>query len=418
MSTIAALRGKLGSTEYFVATMKAKDVADKVDILDKEEWEKLSLEEREQRKIDYNRVKNHIAPYLASDRDRFFGAIIVAVKNFNPDGFEPILEKDVIRKGLPRSEKPAATAMGFLTFDGGEVFHSLDGQHRLKAIDFAIKGRDEKGKNIPGLKPSLQLATDDVTVIFIVHDRVKARKIFTKVNRYAKPTSAGQNLIIDDDDIVAVLAREVANEIIGPNLVEYERSNLSAKATEFTTLATIAGCCEAIILGNFEDKKIVRTQMPTEAKEQLYRGKVKEVWNFLLKEIRIFADVLRDRKESGDLKRIEIRQDYMLGKPVPQACLVKAFVRLTNPPTRMSFRDAARKLNAIPWEISDKLWDRVLWTGGTIIKGHANLATHIISYMAGEKLTEEQKEDILKRYREVFPPEEREGKKLPDRIAE
>ena len=178
MTTVAALRGKLGSTEYFIATMKAKAVADKVDILDKEEWEKLDLEEREQRQIDYNRVKKHIAPYLARNPDRFFGAIIVAVKNFNPDGFEPILEKDVIRKGISKAEKPAATAMGFLTFDGSEIFHSLDGQHRLKAIDFAIKGRDEENKNIPGLKPSLQLATDDVTVIFIAPRPKKSTQDF------------------------------------------------------------------------------------------------------------------------------------------------------------------------------------------------------------------------------------------------
>ena len=138
---------------------------------------------------------------------------------------------------------------------------------------------------------------------------------------------------------------------------------------------------------------------------------------FLLKEIRIFADALSDRKESGDDKRIELRQDYMLGKPVPQVCLFKAFVRLTTAPTRMSYGEAAKKLNAIPWEIGDKLWDRLLWSGKSILTKNAKLATDIIAYKAGEKLTEEQKNDILKRYREVFPPDEQEGKKLPDRIA-
>ena len=419
-TTVAALRGKLGSTEYFIVSMPAKEVADKVDILDREEWKKLPLEEREQRDIDYNRVKRHIAPYLAHAPDRFFGAIIVAVKKFNRDNFLPLTDRDIFRKVLNPSEKAPAAAMGFLTFDGGEEFHAIDGQHRLKAIEFAIKGRDERGQTIPGLRPSSQLAADDVTVILIAHERKKARNIFTKVNRYAKSTTTGQNLIIDDDDIVAVLARELANdeEMITPNLVAYKGSTLSINATEFTTLATIAGCCEAIILANFPIRKIDRTQRPTMEVEENYRQKVQEVWKFLLKEIRIFADALSDRKESGDDKRIEIRQDYMLGKPVPQVCLVKAFVRLTNQPTRMSFREAAKKLNAIPWKISDKLWDRLLWSGKSILTKNAKLATDIIAYMAGEKLTEEDKNDLLKRYRKVFSPEEQQqGKKLPDRIA-
>ena len=88
------------------------------------------------------------------------------------------------------------------------MLYPLDGQHRLKAIKFAIEGVDEENKKIEGLTLDSSLADEEVTVILIRHDKHKARKIFTKVNRYAKPTTTAINLVIDDHDIIAVLSRK------------------------------------------------------------------------------------------------------------------------------------------------------------------------------------------------------------------
>ena len=80
--------------------------------------------------------------------------------------------------------------MGFLTFTGGEIMVPLDGQHRLKAIQFAITGVDEKSRPID-ITPCAELGQEDVTVILVAYEATKARKIFTKVNRYAKTTTTG-----------------------------------------------------------------------------------------------------------------------------------------------------------------------------------------------------------------------------------
>ena len=418
--TISAMKGKFGSTEYYILTMKAKELAEKISIpSEMEDWKNMSLEEKEQRDINYARVKRQIAPYLANDPDRFFGAIIVAAKNFDPNNFESVLK--MCKDSMPHLYKSEAQNMGFLTFTGAELLIPLDGQHRVKAIKFAIEGLDEKGKKIPNMSPSADIANEDVTVILIDYKPAKARKIFTKVNRYAKATTTGQNLVTDDDDIIAVLAREIANDVkfIGPDLVKYQNNTLSDKDGYFTTLAALADCNEAIMLANFGGGKIDRTHLPDKEKVVLYRDKVHETWEFLLEHIDLFSDALSDKDESGNSKRRQIREDYLLGKPIPQICLVRAFARLTNLQTnKLSSSQATKKLNSIPWEKDNLLWDGLFLKGEkkTILTKNAGLVTDIICYMCGEALSDEDKDALLGRYRDALP-EGAKPKQLPPKVS-
>ncbi len=417
-TTVPAMKARLGDTDYYVLSMKAQELVDKVKIpKELDGWEDLSIEERYQRDINYNRVRKQIAPYLANDDSRFFGAVIVAAMNFGEEvSFEPLAE--MTTKGLPGLYRKASTNMGFLTFEGGELLVPLDGQHRLKAIEFAVTGRDEKGRDID-IKPCTQLAQEDVTVILVPYVPQKARKIFTRVNRYARPTTAGQNIVTDDDDILAVLTREVANDLIGGRLAKYRSNTLTTKDPEFTTLAIVYNCNEAIITNSFPGGKLDTTQLPEASGIKLYRNKVREVWQTLLENIEVFADALSDKEETGDDKRREIREANLLGKPVTQECLVRAFIRLIGDPSNMGSEKACEKLNALPWNITEEnleIWQGVLWVGGVggkIITRNRKLTTDIIAYLAGEKLTDDGKAELLEKYRELFPEAERVGKELP-----
>ena len=144
-STIPAMRGKLGSTEYFIVTMKAKDVAEKMRAaVEVEGWDDLSLEQKYQREIDLDRVRRDIAPYLARDEDRFFGCLIVAVQNGEEMEYESVKE---VAKGkvFIGSHNLAANGLGFLNLSGEEIMIPIDGQHRAKAIDFRNK-RERRSK--------------------------------------------------------------------------------------------------------------------------------------------------------------------------------------------------------------------------------------------------------------------------------
>ena len=186
-SVHATMKGKFGSTEYFMLTMKARDVAKRLVILKKmPDWEDLGIEERFHMEIDYNRVKKQIAPYLSNDPDRFFGALIVSVFNGEEMEFEPASN---MLHGIPKLYQTAAESLGFLTLSGGEMLVPLDGQHRLVALQAAISGNDEKQKKISEVAPNPELADDDVMLIMIRHDAQKSRRIFNKVKRRAGSAS-------------------------------------------------------------------------------------------------------------------------------------------------------------------------------------------------------------------------------------
>ncbi len=250
-SVYPAMRGTFGSTDYFIVTMKANDVANQITIpKEMPGWDDMNIEERFQREINYTRVKKQIAPYLANDPDRFFGALIVDVINPEEMDFEPA--EKVLGSRVPRLYQTASKSFGFLTLSGGEMLVPLDGQHRLAALTFALSGKDERQNPISGVDPNPNLANDDVLLIMIKHDLKKGRSIFNKVNRYAKRTSKGDDLITADDDVIAVISREsIANDVIGSRLVNYRSNTLSDKAHYFTTLATVYEATKVTLEENF-----------------------------------------------------------------------------------------------------------------------------------------------------------------------
>lgn len=418
-TAVAAMKARLGDTDYYILSMKAQELVEKAKILKEEEWDDMSLEERYQREVNYRRVRTEIAPYLAREKSRFFGAVIVAAINFSEHvSFEPLSE--MLGRGVPGLYREEASKMGFLTFSGGEVLVPLDGQHRIKAIDFAVRGRDNEDKEIAGFKPCTELAQEDITVILMPFEEQKARRIFTRVNLYARKPTTGENIVTSDEDITAVLAREITNELIDARLVKFKGNTLTKSDEHFTTLAIVYNCNDEIIKGNFPVGKIDKSRLPSLENIELYRRKVTEVWEQLLEGIEIFKDALSERESTGDDKRRQIRAEFLLGKPVAQECLVRAFVRLVNPPTRLSMEEACNNLNRLPWAINEenlKVWDRVLWTGGTdgkIITKNRNLSTNLIAYLAGEKLNNEEKSTLLEDYLTQFPEAERENKQLPE----
>ena len=174
--TIFALKGKLGSTEYYVVTMKASEAIAQIRIPKNiEGWDNLSID------INNAKVKTQIAPYIANDKDRFFGSLIVAMKNCN-EQFEPLT---AVVKKLPLVYESSAKNAGFLTIDGG-VMYPIDGRHRLQALKFAIDGKDAQGNNIASIDSTTdttrQLANEEITVILFQFDTEKSRKIFSKIN--------------------------------------------------------------------------------------------------------------------------------------------------------------------------------------------------------------------------------------------
>lgn len=425
---VPAMRARMGDVNYYILSLKAGKLIQIVKTPKEiEGWDDLSLEEKYQRDINIKRVKEQLAPYWANNDSRFFGSVIVTPVGFNPaelEGqFEPI--GVVATKNLPNLYKETAENIGFLTLPDEMLFLPLDGQHRVKAIDFAINGRDGEGKDIPNLKSNTALANEDISVLLVAVDTKKARSIFTHVNRYAKPTTAGQNYITSDDDICAVLAREVTNEIFTARLVKYDTNTLTSKDHYFTTLATLYNCTKALALHEIPEK-VSETTLPPQETQTILKDKIFELWEFLVTKIADYELALADKGESGDELRKELRADggSLLSRPVVQEHLFKVFLRLTNTPTNYSYEQAAKKLNGLPWRRTeenvgnvDGIWQNILWIGdaktGRMITRNRDFAVDYIYRLAGGRMTPEEEKKLLEKYKTLFP-DDRKPDSLPD----
>ena len=92
-------------------------------------------------------------------------------------------------------------SMGFLKLNGEEKIFPVDGQHRVEGIKDALIRNPE-------------LKDESISVILIGHHKdkegmEKTRRIFSTLNRYAKPVSTGDIIALDEDDTVAIVTRKL-----------------------------------------------------------------------------------------------------------------------------------------------------------------------------------------------------------------
>lgn len=414
MKLIPAIRGKIGSTEYFVATMKASEVVNSVRIpKEMPDWGKESIEDRYQREINYKRVKEQIAPYFAMDEDRFFNALIVDILDPEAVKFDKL--SDAI-KNIPSYMGSLGDNFGILTLNGSERLVPLDGQHRLAALKFALYARDEKDQAIETFHPNAEIGKDDITLILIKHDRVKARKIFSKVNRYAKAVSKADNLIISEDDYMAILSRGIANDTF-KSLVNSKSNTISDKSNDITTLSALyEGSIEYISESPIYPAKVTTDFLPDLATQALWKSEVEKMWDLMLTSIPPLVDAIKDPSDEGQSKRVELRETYIIMKPVVQVALVMAIKRMID--AGSSLKSAFQKAGKLDWRFECTDWDRVAVNPGEKIiagKQSQKLLSRIIAYRLGEELTAKELKVLEEQYDGLFDTKDP-NRKLPSKI--
>lgn len=356
--TIPAIKGKLGSTHFYEATMNVADLVTTVRApTEIDDWANFSIEERMQRDPDMKRIEKEIAPYIARSKDRFFGSMIVLVRKGELE-FEPF--KD-FAKNLPAAYRMAAEKLGMLTINGGELV-VLDGQHRLKALAM-VKNGDVLGEYSDGL------ANDDVCVIFIDHeDDIKTRRIFNTVNRHAKPTARGDNIITSEDDACAIVARHLMRPEKpfadrpeqGENreLVNWKNNTLSKRSTQFITISAIYETVK-LILAEKGITGLDRKDRPDDETIEEYVEHATEIWSPILNDFEPYADALKDLS-SIPARRADESDTSLLFKPAAQIALIEA-VLTARRHAGLTLEQIIARLGKIgSWAMTDTLWRGVI----------------------------------------------------------
>ena len=384
MKMYPALRGKFGCTEYYVVTMSVLDLVGKIQLpSEMKEWKDYSLEDKFQRNLDINRIDRLIAPYFRDDEKRFSSSLVVGVED------DMTFEKmsDVIKEAPLTPYMSAMDDLGFLGINN-QKFIPLDGQHRAKAFQTVMEHN-----------PNSELGNDMITMLIIKFDKSLARYIFNKINTYAKPTSKAGKLITNDDDQLAVMTRRlIADGVVPMSLVNVASNSLNKNSPQFTTLPTFYNANKVLlslaqppVIGVMNDKERDKNQ-----------ADIKKEWELLFSGIDEWRDALHDPGSEGDQIRMDLRKNSILGRPIGQLALVKAYVYAhkngisdTDTPTKDML---IKRLNKIDWNIEKTMWQGVLvktnykmMYGGRVV----NMASKFISHLIGVPLSPFVKNALL-----------------------
>lgn len=223
-SMYPAIKAGIGRWTYYIVKMKFGELSKEVS-LSSEVHQDRTLDEAIQREINDSRARQDLVVYLHDREDRFLNSIVVAALGGSPT-FVPLLLADA-PENMPFRAMGIDRSFGVLTFEGGQRYYALDGQHRLAAIKTILE---------PKSNSSHRFARDHVTedfrqifreeevpVIMVVQDpgddtEAKDsvlrdyRRLFSSLNRYAKATEESTNIIMDEDDGIAILTRRLIRE--------------------------------------------------------------------------------------------------------------------------------------------------------------------------------------------------------------
>lgn len=189
---IPALRSELGGRTYYTTTLTFQQISENVSSIDDELHKSESLKDLIQRSITSNYLS--IKEYILNQNERFFNSLILAVYDDYPIWSEVELKYD----------DHSTYQVGLLDFPAQHKIFPVDGQHRVEGIKAA-------------LRENPKLKDEKIAAIFIGHKnddlgKQSTRRLFTTLNRYAKPVSFDDTIALDEDDTVAIITRELLEE--------------------------------------------------------------------------------------------------------------------------------------------------------------------------------------------------------------
>jgi DNA sulfur modification protein DndB len=401
-TTVPAIRGSLGNTEFYETTMKVGDLVKTVrPPKEIDGWANFSIEERMQREPDLGRIKSQLAPYIAKNADRFFGSIIVLVYK-GEITFESLAD---VAKNIPNAYKKNAERVGFVTIDGG-ILIVLDGQHRLLALEMVNRG------DVPG-EFANDVANDEICVIFINHEGdIKTRRIFNTVNRYAKQTSRGDNIITSEDDGYAIVTRWLLREgaPLGKpaNIVNWKSNTLVKRSTQLTTISAVYETVR-LILRAHQIEKLPEQERPSDEDLDMYLSFASDVWDQLLQGMPAFQAALADPSKIP-VMREDDASTALLFKPAAQIALVDGLLRAVDMTDLKIGAAIARAAKITSWSMNDNMWNgMIVKRSGTIDAGPdaRRRMAGLLSYLiAGDKLDEESRFAVWRMFNEARSPDD------------
>ena len=306
--TFPAIKTTMGEWEYYTMRVKFSDLGNSFSFATSL-GDPTSLEAVMQREWSEGRSTKDMGKFLIDKPDRFYGSIVVAslkLKDliWNPIELSP--EKlELLVEGQDDPETPSEDKLGYVTLSDDDEYYILDGQHRVGSIKSIIdEGRSPSGFGDEEIVVLLVQTNQDASEKEM---RISYRRLFTALNKNAKPTGPEENIIMDENDVYAILTRRLI-ENFGPfstlssNALENDNikiygNKFSEGDTEFITLRTLHDMNKTLLeINQTSDLNPIETEekdrRPDDHDLDYYLGVLIEIWEAIFE---IFPELAGDR---------------------------------------------------------------------------------------------------------------------------
>lgn len=383
---IPVIRGQIGKWRYYVGNMTFEQIAERVSPSINQLYPSESLSALLQRELTDNYIS--IKDYICNDQERFFNALILAIYNGDPQWLEVEFN----------GEYDEINSVGFLDLPEDVVIFPVDGQHRVAGIIESIKEKSE-------------LAHEQVPVVFIAHEDSptgikRTRKLFSTLNRRAKPVGENAQIALDEDDVVAIATREliaICPLFWGKRLANVKGKQIQRKDKDaFTSLVTLYQSNSILVqsrLGltgkKYKDFLFFR---PDEKIVEDLTNYIISYWNSFSERIDVITDYLSKERNPASDYRNELGGNILF-RPVVLTEFVKATIEVAKAHDG-SFDVAFEKLNSIQMNLSSSPWKGVLWDGKKMItRADKKLIMLLILHMHDKIfLNDENKRILVEKY--------------------
>jgi DNA sulfur modification protein DndB len=408
MTTVAAIKGKMGDITYYQCTMKTKDVISRtesaIEYFSKEDWQEMGADGQMQREPS-KRYLTDIAPYLIRTKKRFFNSIVVLLdpklcqfKSLDEYPVKIGSEFKPVSKLVDFDYQEKAATIGFLSIKDTGHMLILDGQHRMLALRAVAQKRAELEKILIKQDDNYEnyldhgVFEDDISVIFVnLESRKDQRKVFGDINTYAKTVSQKERIFISEDNGYFKITQDfVSNNPFKDdfiNFVNLKGTSLPDRSTKLTTGKHINEMVEYIC--REAGYKFPKQGLPTESDLDLAKDLCRNFLKNFFTKIKAFNLAFENMSSIPELREHSNHNKYaLLFKPMPQVALLQA-IHYIKENADIDEDAIYKSINKIDWSIDKgSQWEGIVMTNDqTILTGKSvqdRLRDIIIYFVLGE----------------------------------
>lgn len=381
---LPALRANMGDWNYYICALQMRDAVERIHVA-QDIHASQSLRDLLQRKLT-NR-SSEIKDYLLTQPQRFFNSIVVGAYGGHPTWYE--IDIDLSDTDIDELPENLQGIVGILVLQGTETLFAIDGQHRLAGIKEALKENPDLGD-------------EEISVIFVdgviqehrfenPNGFVRTRRLFTTLNRYAKPVNKKDIIALDEDDVVAIISRYLVEEypLFRGDRVS-TKGTKSIPKTDKQSITTIIALYQAIELflqtSKTHWKKFIRTR-PTDDEIAALQARCVELCDSLVKHFPPLSSYMTSSLTSNSAT--DYRHDtggHLLFRPIGFLVVIRA-IRLLIDNHELNTNAAVELVAHNPLLLTDFPWNGLLWdaVNRRMITAQENqdLATKLLYYLSG-----------------------------------